>query len=168
MPTNRIRRRQGRRPQVEELSIDLERDLLYGFSCLVQEHEEATFEAAWQLHRDYIRAKWRAAKGPGGCPFAEWYFEIIPKFGERPTTKWWTPEHEEYRDNFLKHGVLHTHTIPPFQQSEHEFLLDHGLIDEEEFQQAEERYADVRQLEADLLKRQKNILPHIAAGTTPS
>ena len=134
MPTNRRYRTRKRKADVHELDISRERILLYGrgFAFISDFADTDEMQRAWQLHREEIRAKWAAENLPGTRCFAEWLFEIVPRFGERATTEFWTDEHERHRENWLLHGILHVHTIPPIQEPEAEYLARHGLLDEAE------------------------------------
>lgn len=142
MPTNRRYRTKQRQQQIDELNGSLEYDLLHGspfFSLPGCEFEDLDLMCkAWRLHRDELRTKWTATEPPGTRCFAEWCFELVPKYGERRTTKYWNEHHEEFRDQHLKHGILHTHTIPAMQEPEHEYLRRHEIINDAEYQAAVE------------------------------
>jgi hypothetical protein len=91
--------------------------------------------SAWQQNRESLRRVWADNHAPGTRCFAEWLFEIIPKFGERRLT---TFGEKIRRECYLKHGILHTHGYKPLQEDEHIYLFRNGVIDSWEFSQAEE------------------------------
>ena len=90
-------------------------------------------QMAWEVHRDELKAEWKATRGPGRRCFAEWLFEIVPQYGERPTTPYFDENHAQHREALLKHGLLHTHTWPPMQEPEAEYPFRNGVIDEAEY-----------------------------------
>lgn len=139
MPTNRKHRGYQRRQQVDILSYFQEVELFHGKAMALNFQFESTerMRDAWELHRDTLREKWAETHAPGTRCFAEWLFEIIPQYGERPITADGSAL-LPYRKNWEKHGVLHTHLRPEAQEPEHVFLFRHGIIDQAEFDAAEE------------------------------
>lgn len=135
MPTNRRYRTKQRRQQIDELNQSLECELLHGrpllpFLGLEFDDDDLMFRA-WQLHREQLLPVWIDQR-PGTRPFAWWKFEAVPKYGERRTTDYWRRNHEQHREQFLKHGILDTCTIPAMQEDEQEYLQRHGLLTDEE------------------------------------
>jgi len=86
---------------------------------------------AWQGSRDAILDEW-LPEHPGERPFAMWLFELVPRYGERQTTRHWTPEHEHFRERWQLFGILHTNALPPLQEHEWEFLQRCELLTPEE------------------------------------
>ncbi len=130
MPTNRTRRAQQRRAGVGlRLDPDLVVELMTGLSYFHDEHivSNEALRTVWESHRDQIRQLWRDEHGPGTRCFAEWLFEVIPRYGERPVLPG-CQELIEYRSGWTRRGILHR----PGQQPEVEFLRRHGLLDEAE------------------------------------
>jgi hypothetical protein len=110
---------------------------MYG-RCYFQPYPtKETLRQAWREHGDEILAEWRETRPPGSRPFGWWLFVGVPKYGERPTTRAWLPDHEKYRANHEKYGVLDSHYWPPCQECEHRFLWRHGEITVGEFEAAE-------------------------------
>ncbi|MGA2063175.1 MAG: hypothetical protein ABSG67_22105 [Thermoguttaceae bacterium] len=136
-------RKQGprRRGDLSFLTVDEKHELFFGRAitdCLGFQND-SEMEIAWRLHRESLRQEWIDNNQPGTRCFAEWKFEIIPEHGERKTTEFFDRHCAPYRQRYLRHGVLHTgHSTPPLQESEHEFLHRHGLINEWEYTQAVE------------------------------
>jgi hypothetical protein len=140
MPTNR-RSRNTRRVQLDrtavfaELEINIRQELLTGtpfFSPGLTTDELRYF---WEQFADEIRSAWKEKNPPGTRCFSEWAFEIIPKHGERKVT----PEFERrcreelgFRERLTKHGILHTHTWPAFQESDADYLRHNGLLEKGE------------------------------------
>jgi hypothetical protein len=124
MPTNRRRRRPGRRTDVQVLTPDLLRELLHGQGMFGNVEDDAVVDA-WEQHGDAILERW-IAEWPGTRPFAWWLCDAP---GERLVVPAFDQSH---RAGWAKHGVMHTHTIPPIQESEEEFLSRHDLLTPDE------------------------------------
>lgn len=125
-----------RRGDLSRLTADQKEELFRGRSfvdCLAFTSLD-DMRVAWELHRDDLRDEWSLNNPPATRCFAEWLFEITPKFGERPLTpaarKLISPA---MADRWRRHGILHTNTTPPMQEPQHEFLYQHGLIDGPEY-----------------------------------
>jgi len=131
MPTNRHRRRPERRETFQGLTDEVLRALQHGRAFLQQPSIDV-LRAAWEEHGAAITAEW-IAKEPGTRPFGWWLFVGVPKYGERRTTQWWKPAHEEYRANHCKYGILDTHYFPRCQEHERDYLRRNGEISDEEF-----------------------------------
>jgi hypothetical protein len=142
MAVRRLAKRRG--AKIEELTFGQRFDLLTGTEMILGTGFSDTndMRAAWELHRDSLRAEWASEHAPGTRCFAEWFFEIVPKCGERPTTKYFTAKHAAHREAHLIRGIMHTNTLPEMQESEHRFLHRHGIIDDAEFQAAEGGYQE--------------------------
>jgi hypothetical protein len=131
MPTNRQYRRQQRRQRYIGLTPDLKRALLHG-RAFVQQPTIEILRQAWQQHGDDLRAEW-ISQHPGTRPFAEWLFDLIPRYGERRIVD---PRFRpEYRQAWLRYGILHTHTFPPNQEPEIDYLRRHQLLTDRELKQ---------------------------------
>ena len=130
-----LRRTRQRKADVSSLSVDQKRDLLYGKPFIVPAgfQDEDEMRRAWEAHREALLEEWQEKQPPGTRPFAMYLFELVPEFGERRTTPHFKPA---WRANWLEHGLLHTHLLPPMQEPEAEYLLRHGVIDEWEYEQA--------------------------------
>lgn len=127
MPTNRRRRSVGRRVDVRALTSELLLSLLAGKGFFGSESDEDV-RAAWEEHGEWILEAW-IENYPGTRPFAWWMCEAK---GERLTTPHFDQHCEPHRANWLVRGVLHTHTLPPLQESEEEYLRREGLLTPEE------------------------------------
>jgi hypothetical protein len=108
---------------------------------------EEEMSAAWKLHRRELRAKWAEENPPGTRCFAEWAFEIAPKFGERRMTAAGAAI-VSHRGAWERHGILHTHLVPAAQEPEAVFLFRNGIIDREEYRAARARLRRVRTVRA--------------------
>ena len=128
----------------DELDVDQRHELLHGhamFLCHVFESVDEMRDA-WRLHREAIREEWAENNPPGTRCFAEWLLELVPKFGERRTTPQWEEQCAEYRENWLRWGILHLHTIPPAQEPEYQFLYRNHVIDLREYKAAKAAAAE--------------------------
>jgi hypothetical protein len=137
MPIRKTRR--ARLPDMTTLDTSQRYELLTGKGFLGSMTNEEMV-AAWSIHADELREEWAADNPPGTRCFCEWLLEIIPRFGERPTTRHWTAGHERHRAAWLTHGVLHLQCWPDMQQPEHVFLRHHQYISEAEYQAAKQLY----------------------------
>ena len=128
---------QKRRADLTTLSVDQKRDLLYGKPFIVHAgfQDEDEMRRAWEAHREALLEEWRDKRPPGTRPFSMHLFELVPKFGERRTTRHYKPA---IGADWLKHSILHSNTVPAMQESEPEYLLRNGVIDPWEFQQSQE------------------------------
>jgi hypothetical protein len=120
---------QRRRENVNTLSRDMCYALVAGrsyFGPLIGgDYPVETLRIAWQKHAGDIKEACLEAF-PGCRCFAEWMFELVPKYGERRVVDGrLKPEH---RQNWLRYGILHTHVMPRFQESETAYLLRNGLL----------------------------------------
>lgn len=107
-----------------ELTKDQRRELETGMSYFRPfGNDIEAFRDAWETHRDDIRSEF-IEQHPGRRPFGEWLFELIPQFGERRIIR----ENTIEREAWTQWGILHTNTIPPIQEPEHEYLSRHGLL----------------------------------------
>ena len=134
MATNRTRRSQPRKQAIADLSGGHKLAMFY--SCRGTQDfffsDIETMRLAWEIHREEIRAEWRDAHPKGTRCYAEWLFEICPKYGERKTTPYFEKLCEEtpsLREQLMSDGILHTDTIPEFQEPQSEFLRRHGLLE---------------------------------------
>lgn len=82
MPTNRRYRRKARARQIHDLPVGLEWELTTGVGMVIRFASIEEMRAAWKIHRKRIMSEWLKAN-PGTRPFACWFFEIVPKYGER-------------------------------------------------------------------------------------
>jgi len=132
MTTRRIGLR--RRNDLSDLTFDQRRELLHGCPLMGPMFgfaSENEMREAWELHRTALREEWRRENRPATRCFAEWLFELVPAYGERRTTKSWE-RCEPYRENWLTHGILHTSTEPPLQESQAEYLQRNDELQPEE------------------------------------
>lgn len=131
MPTNRQIRRPERRETFRGLTDEVRRCLEFGRGYLEQPSIDVLREA-WAYYGDAITVEW-IEQQPGTRPFGWWLFYGVPKYGERRTTQWWKPCHEEYRANHCKYLILDTHYFPRCQEHERDYLRRNGEITDEEF-----------------------------------
>jgi hypothetical protein len=145
------RTQRTRRADLAELTSEQERQLLHGAAFIVPYPFRTLDEMrpAWEIHRDRLRGKWAAEQPVGTRCFAEWAFELIPKFGERRATECYRPEHQEHGQQLLTMGILHTSSWPEMQEPEHEYLFRNGVIDAAEYAAACAEEADDPDDEAD-------------------
>jgi len=133
MPTNRRRRQNVRREFNED---DVRRMLLYGRGFFIGRMDRPSIEELgeyWAAYRDDLVREWLQSNLPGTRPLGQWRFEIIPEHGERPIVD--APNGFDRRGHELL-GVLHLLDSMGVQQPEHEFLFEHNLIDQTEYQAA--------------------------------
>ena len=125
----------SRRRSTEQLTIGIRHELLHGKSLIHSFEDEGVLRRAWELHQDEICREFRERHPLDRCPgyvrpFGEWLFEIVPDYGERRVVA--SRFKQEHRPGWVRHGILHTHTIPPIQETEVEFLRRHDLLNAEE------------------------------------
>lgn len=134
----KARGRRQRRASIAELTSEQRVQLLHGRPLFDWDHPLTTDEMrlAWEQHRDDLKAEWAAKHSPGTRCFCEWLFDIVPRFGERPTTPYFNEYHVHQREAFLRNGLLHTCTSPLMQEEEHEYLFRNKLIDAAEYRAA--------------------------------
>lgn len=169
MPTNRHLRRPERREMFRGLTDEIRYCLETGLCYLT--HEQPSIDAlrdAWEAHGAAITAEW-IAKEPGTRPFAWWLFVGVPKYGERRTTPWWKPMHEENRAAHCKFGILQTNYFPRCQELERDYLRRNGEISDEEFAESERYFAEYdasndRQEAECLAFRPKHEIPNAPDG----
>jgi len=131
MPTNKRYRTKPRREKYLGLTAELKRVLLYGrgFFDNLNHVSEEVIQQAWEQHGSNLMAAW-IAEHPGSRPFAWWKFEAVPEHGERRIVDLrFTPD---LRAGWIKYGILSTHTVPPIQEAESEYLDRHDLLTKEE------------------------------------
>jgi hypothetical protein len=123
-----------RKNDISFLTVDEKCELFHGrpYFAVLAFHSDEEMLQAWKTHRKELRKEWAENNPPGTRCFAEWVFEIYPKFGERKTTEFFEKHCSPYRVKHLLHGILHTHGIPPLQETELEFLQRHNLLTAEE------------------------------------
>jgi hypothetical protein len=127
MPTNRRRRRPGRRLDVETLTPEMLRALASGGSFFRDETTEDV-RAAWEQHAEWLLEAW-IERHPGSRPFG-WYLCVgVPEFGERRALEnaMWPPCLDKGR-----HGIANKFTIPPSQEPEVEYLRRHSQLGDDE------------------------------------
>ena len=112
---------------------------------------DGDMRAAWELHADDLRAEWAENNPPGTRCFAELFCEIVPRYGERATTQWWSGQHELHREKWLLHGILDTHCWPDLQEPEHEFLFRVGYIGKAEYLETKTLYDASHEGDAEFL-----------------
>ena len=131
-----LRRTRRTRPDLQVLHASLEEELLTGLPFFVGDGASfrnlEDFRAAWEIHRDRLRAEWRNSRGPGRRCFAEWLLELIPQYGPRRTTRAYAEHCQQYEPPRLLWNILHTNTVPPWQEPERDYLDRHGLLDGKE------------------------------------
>lgn len=153
MPTNRRIRRHDRHETFRGLTDEVRRCLEHGRGYLEQPSIDVLREA-WQHYGEEITAEW-IAKQPGTRPFGWWLFVGVPRHGERRTTSWWWPMHEENRAAHCLYGILHTRYLPRCQELERDYLRRNGEISDEEYAESERYFAEYDaandQQEAELL-----------------
>ncbi len=123
------RRGVARREKFIELTDEIRR-VLHNGMCFFEEPGIEVLRDAWEQYGEEITEKWIDEK-PCSRPFGAWLFDIVPEYGERLTTPAWD-KCAPYRDNWLKHGILHTSAIPSMQEREATFLERHDLLTPEE------------------------------------
>jgi hypothetical protein len=126
-----VRQPRRQRPGLETLNFDEREQLERGRPFFAGFASVEHMQEAWQQHRTAILAEW-AKHSLGRRPFSMWLFELVPEYGERLTTRWWTPEHEANREAWLTMGILHLNTVPPCQEYEWQFLERHNLLTPQE------------------------------------
>ncbi|MCE5267223.1 MAG: hypothetical protein LLG00_05000 [Planctomycetaceae bacterium] len=150
-----------------ELTFNQRWELLFGSPMLIPGDfgGEDEMRMAWDGHRDEIVAEFIERRGSGKRPFAQWMFEIVPAHGERPVTGTFP---DGCDGNWRLHGILHTHLQPPAQEAEHRFLYRIGIIDRDEYEEAEAAYQDecdfYTRLFASIPKQQRLSTPACAGG----
>jgi hypothetical protein len=132
MPTNRHLRRPERRETFVGLTDEVRRCLEHGRCYFMPYPSIDVLREAWQHYGETITAEW-IAEQPGTRPFGWWLFVGVPKYGERRTTQWWKPMHEEFRAAHCTYGILDTHYFPRCQEAERDYLRRNGEITDEEF-----------------------------------
>jgi hypothetical protein len=139
MPTNRRRRQPDRRPDLTDLSIDLQRELetgrpyFGGFAGNL-----ANFTEAWRIHGAAITVEF-VGKHPGRRPFAFWF---LGHGKERPIIHpAGIKENELAALRARTWGFLHTNLLQgpldvwgPLQEPEPEYLKRQGLLAKGEYQ----------------------------------
>ncbi len=125
MPTNRRYRRQARRQQVGDLDASLLYELLTGRGYWSHFPDAAALAAAWEYHRPWILPLWLET-APCSRPFGWWLCEAVPRHGERRVID--DTLDDDVLDHWRRHGVLHSCTHPPIQESQAEYLGRHGLM----------------------------------------
>lgn len=142
MPTNRRYRTRQRREFTDaiKLTADLRHELLTGsnwFGGFGRDFE--AMERAWEQHRDHLHREF-VAMNPGRRPWAEWYFELIPEYGERELTEDGRLELARYGGDVgcLQHRKMRTeflHTSGDLlQEPEFGYLKRHGLLERGELE----------------------------------
>jgi hypothetical protein len=128
MPTNRRRTKPNRRQQVRELGPDLKRHLLYGYFFQEGFQDLQAMRGWWREVRAAVLPAW-VKQLPCTRPFAWWLFEGVPRHGERllvdPFPEWAPNLKQERQRHF---GILHSHYLPPLQESEGVYLQRHRLL----------------------------------------
>jgi hypothetical protein len=124
---------------VAELNRSQEYHLLHGRGWFPDDFvDEGQMRDAWTQHRERLMREFVAAN-PGRRPFAWWYFEGVPRYGERPVVDQRVrPEYLD-REREQKHGLLHTHTYRPIQELEANFLHRNGVLSRHEWELVQQR-----------------------------
>lgn len=136
MPTNRTRRLNQRRHDVQKLDFDCREELLHGgpmFDGGGFQGNVAAFKRAWEIHGERLTAE-HIKEHPCTRPFAWW---VLTHRHERPIIirdypgdlKEW--ESLQRAENMF--GYLHTQCyggpdFSPFQEEESDYLARHGLL----------------------------------------
>jgi len=144
MATGIPKRKTKRRGQfdVENITVSRRQELLRGRPFLIG--RTASFmgdvdhlRAAWEIHRDDLRKQF-INTNPGERPFAEWLFEIVPKYGERPVL---VERNTVTEQDATMYGILHSSVRcvgigggwdDTYQETEESFLDRHGLLTDAE------------------------------------
>ena len=135
MPPHKRSLTRSRRPEVEELTIDIESELIHGRPMLGKgcHGDIELLREAWEIHRDVVLPEY-IAKNPGCRPFAWW---VLEHGEERPIIQD-LPEGEKYfRRQYERYGFLHSMLyggpdFGPFQEEEWDYLDRLGLLSAEE------------------------------------
>jgi hypothetical protein len=127
MPTTR--RYRGYRRRAERLDDDVAEALLSGRGW-IRDPSLDELRHGWRVCRDQVRAEWGRSH-PGSRCFGEWLLDLIPEYGERRTTVFYS-RIAPHRRNWELYGVLHVDLVPPVLESQAEYLDRHGLLTDDE------------------------------------
>jgi hypothetical protein len=130
MVTNRRRRSQRRRADLERINLDRFRHLTLGNHWFGGCRTKEELVSTWHRHRDLILPAF-VETFPGYRPFGEWLAVLIPKYGERQLVDVDQERAQACRETW-HFGALHTHFLPALQEREETYLRHHGLLTAEE------------------------------------
>lgn len=125
------RRRQKPADMLADLHPELRRDMEKGYSFFHKFESLEHMQDAWDAFGPDLLAEWILAN-PGTRPFAWWVCEHKQ---ERPILK--PDPYEAVRRKSARFGFLNTRmyggpTMTPYQQDETEYLIEHGLLSDDE------------------------------------